>query len=70
MSNPGLVSGECRTRNPARECRAANRIGSHVPPMGKISMMFITDKQYGMVRNCHGRIHAESERKPDQLALF
>ena len=49
---------------------AADRIGSQVPPMGKVSIMFITDKQYGMVRNFHGRIRAESERKPDQLALF
>ena len=49
---------------------AADRIGGHVPPMGKVSMMFITDKQYGMVRNFEGRARAESERKPDQLVLF
>ena len=49
---------------------AADRIGGHVPPMGKVSMMFITDKQYGMVRNFEGRVRAESERKPSQLALF
>jgi len=49
---------------------AAERIGTQVPPMGKVSMMFITDKQYGMVRNFDGRARAETEQKPDQLALF
>ena len=49
---------------------AADRIGSHVPPMGKVSIMFITDKQYGMVRNFEGRVPSRPEKKPDQLALF
>lgn len=49
---------------------AADRIGTKVPPMGKVSMMFITDKQYGMVRNFEGRARAATEKKPDQLALF
>ncbi len=49
---------------------AADRIGLHVPPMGKVSMMFITDKQYAMVRNFNGRVRAGPETKPDQLALF
>ena len=54
----------------ARADAAADRIGGQVPPMGKVSMMFITDKQYGMVRNFEGRVRAEVEKKPDQLALF
>ena len=29
---------------------AADRIGVQVPPMEKVSMMFVTDKQYGLVR--------------------
>ena len=49
---------------------AAERVGCKVPPMGKVSMMFITDKQYGMVRNFEGRIRSGSDRKPEQLALF
>ena len=49
---------------------AADRIGDYVPPMGKVSIMFITDKQYGMVRNFEGRVLTETEKKPDQLALF
>ena len=49
---------------------AAERIGLHVPPMGNVSMMFITDKQYAMVRNYEGQVRAATEDKPDQLALF
>ena len=49
---------------------AADRIGIQVPPMGKVSMMFVTDKQYGLVRNFDGRVRARTEKKPDQLALF
>ena len=49
---------------------AADRIGGHAPPMGKVSMMFITDKQYGMVRNFEGPARSATEKKPDQLALF
>ena len=49
---------------------AADRVGGGVPPMGKVSIMFITDKQYGMVRNFEGRVPAGKEQKPNQLALF
>ncbi|WP_136661675.1 CRISPR-associated endonuclease Cas2 [Nitratireductor sp. XY-223] len=49
---------------------AADRIGTLVPPMGKVSMIFITDKQYGMVRNFEGRIRAKTEEKPNQLVLL
>jgi len=49
---------------------AADRIGGFVPPMGKVSIIFITDKQFGMVRNFEGRIPSETEQKPQQLALF
>lgn len=49
---------------------SADRIGGRVPPMGKVSIMFITDKQFGMMRNFEGRAPAKTERKPDQLALF
>ena len=49
---------------------AADRIGVQVPPMGKVSMMFVTEKQYGLARNFDGRVRAGTEKKPDQLALF
>ena len=49
---------------------AADRLGSTVPQMGKVSMIFITDKQFGMVWNYEGNLEAEVEKKPEQLALF
>lgn len=49
---------------------AADRIGASAPPMGKVSMIFITDKQYGLVRNYYGRLPVDTEQKPEQLALF
>lgn len=48
----------------------ADRIGNKVPPMGKVSMMFVTDKQFAMLRNFEGKVRADTEKKPDQLALF
>ena len=49
---------------------AADNIGRQVPSMGKVSMMFITDKQFALVRNYSGGASDELEKKPDQLALF
>lgn len=49
---------------------AAERLGKQAPPMGSVSMMFLTDKQYGMTRNYEGPMPKPTEKKPDQLALF
>ena len=49
---------------------AADRVGAKVPPMGKVSVMFVTDKQFGLVRNYDGKLRTEAEKKPHQLALF
>ena len=49
---------------------AADRLGAQVPQLGKVSMIFVTDKQFGMVRNYEGNLEADAEKKPDQLALF
>ena len=49
---------------------SADNIGHLVPSMGKESMMFITDKQFALVRNHPGGAPDELEKKPDQLALF
>ena len=49
---------------------AADRIGGFVPPMGKVSIMFITDRQFGLIRNFEGRVPTDTEKKPDQLVLF
>lgn len=49
---------------------ASFRIGAKAPSMGKVTMYFITDKQFAMVRNYEGPVRAESDEKPSQLALF
>ena len=56
--------------NRAQAEAAEHRIGQSAPPMGKVTVMFITDKQYGMVRNYEGHAPKAVESKPDQLALF
>ena len=45
---------------------SADNIGNLVPSMGKESMMFITDKQFALVRNYSGGAPDELEKKPDQ----
>jgi CRISPR-associated protein Cas2 len=49
---------------------AADRIGDKAPPMGDVSMIFLTDKQFGLTRNYVGRNPIGTEKKPNQLALF
>ncbi len=48
----------------------ADRIGKHTPPEGDVSILFFTDKQYGMTRNLSGRKVTETEKKPEQFTLF
>lgn len=47
----------------------ANKIRRIVPPNGHVSIFFITDKQFGMIRNYYGgkRISLET---PEQGLLF
>lgn len=49
---------------------AADRIGGRVPRMGTVSILFLTDKQFALMRNYDGKATAEPDRKPNQLALF
>ena len=48
----------------------AERVGKRAPPEGDVSVLFFTDKQYGMTRNYAGAALISSEEKPAQLALF
>jgi CRISPR-associated protein Cas2 len=48
----------------------ADRIGKAVPSLGHVSIMFITDKQFGMTRNYDGAFRENEEKKPDQLLLL
>lgn len=58
----------CQNR-PAAEA-LADRIGRRAPPEGDVSIMFFTDKQYGLTRNYAGRAVNETEIKPQQFSLF
>ena len=48
----------------------AERISRFVPPEGDVSIMFFTDKQYGLTKNFYGKAIKEVEKPPDQLLLF
>ena len=48
----------------------AHRIGKRTPPEGDVSILFFTDKQYGLTRNFSGRALKETEKKPSQFTLF
>jgi CRISPR-associated protein Cas2 len=54
----------------AKADAAANRIGRAVPESGSVSMVFITDKQFGLIRNFQGRVPTKAEEKPAQFTLF
>ena len=46
------------------------RINKLVPPFGKVSVLRITDKQFGMIINYLGKAKQESVDAPTQLELF
>lgn len=48
----------------------AQRISRCVPPEGDVSIMFFTDKQYGLTKNFYGKVKKEAEKPPNQLLLF
>lgn len=47
----------------------AERIGRMVPPNGEVSVFFITDKQFSMIRSYYGGKEVENE-VPEQGLLF
>jgi len=46
------------------------RVEKLVPPKGKVSMVNITDKQYGEIRNFWAKREVKLKDKPSQLELF
>lgn len=46
------------------------RINKLVPPLGKVSILRITDKQFGMIINYLGKAKQETVVAPTQLELF
>lgn len=47
-----------------------NRTKKNLPPKGKVGIMSITDKQFGMMEIFHGTKQQETEPPNQQLELF
>ena len=49
-----------------------NRVKSFVPTEGKVSILSVTDKQYGDIHNFWGKIEEKKENRPlpQQLEIF
>ena len=46
------------------------RVKAILPKNGKVAVMQITDKQFGMIELYHGQTEVESQAPPQQLELF
>lgn len=46
------------------------RINSILPPLGKVSVLRITDKQFGNIQNFWGKAEIPKGPQPTQLELF
>ncbi len=46
------------------------RVRKMLPPKGQVSMMMITDKQYGLMENFWAKTRRELPPAPNQLELF
>lgn len=46
------------------------RVNNLLPPLGKVSILRITDKQYGNIMNFWGQDEVPKEPQPTQLELF
>ena len=60
-----------------RHCASKEAMETHmkrverlVPPRGKVSMVSITDRQYGDIKNFWARKEVKPGKKPEQLELF
>lgn len=46
------------------------RVRSFIPPSGLVSILSVTDKQYGDIQNFWGKIEQKKNTTPQQLELF
>ncbi|MFZ2284329.1 MAG: CRISPR-associated endonuclease Cas2 [Lutibacter sp.] len=46
------------------------RINNLLPPLGKVSVLRITDKQFGNILNFWGKFEVPKKPQPSQLELF
>ena len=48
-----------------------NRINRFLPPKGNVSILMVTDKQFGLIKNFWGKSPSKAKKKPlKQLQLF
>lgn len=57
---------------PSRENMAVHekRIRLSLPPSGNVSMLSVTDKQFGEIKTFYGKIETAKPDMPQQLELF
>ena len=46
------------------------RISRQIPPYGNVTGLFVTDKQFGLMRNFYGQNRQKKDKKPEQLLLL
>ncbi len=46
------------------------RVKSMLPPLGKVGILCVTDKQFGMMEIFYGQKEAKPQVQPQQLELF
>jgi CRISPR-associated protein Cas2 len=54
----------------AKADAASKRISAKIPERGMVSILSVTDKQFGQMVNFMGKVPTKNDQKPDQLALF
>lgn len=47
-----------------------NRVGTYLPSDGFISIIKITDRQFGNIKNFYGKTISPSLKSPNQLEIF
>lgn len=45
-------------------------IREHLPPLGEVRLLPVTDRQFGKMENYVGKVRQEVEKAPRQLMLF
>lgn len=46
------------------------RVKKHLPPLGSVRMLMLTDKQFQRMENYQGQNPIPSEKQPEQLTFF
>ena len=62
----------CTRYYPSEEAGEVHRrsIKKALPPAGHVSVLTVTDKQFGKMQICRGKKRQPAEEPPDQIMLF